>query len=167
MIVSGMIQGSWLQRSKVLHPSSCRHLCTARRTSMCRRQLLLDVGNGLSRIQMFGTNLGAIHNRVASIQLEGIIQFFQSLFGGTITRILNPTIGLHQHGWSQILVCIPPVTRARGGAAGTQDTFVHAIQLGPVFLCLQILGLSFNLRFRLQPGFNGTILFIKVPHIRD
>ena len=134
---------------------------------MRRRQLFLNVGDCLARIQVFGANLGAIHNCVASVQLEGIIQFFQSLLSRTITRIFNPTIGLHQHGRSQILVRIPPVTWAGSRAAGTQDTFVHAIQLGPIFFSLQILGLSLDLGVRLQPGFNGTILFIKVPHVRD
>ena len=45
-------------------------------------------------------NLGAVHNGVATIKLKGIIQIGQALLGLAVTRIFNPTIGLHEYGRS-------------------------------------------------------------------
>ena len=61
---------------------------------------------------------------------------------------------------------VPPIRRARRRAAGTENALVHAVQLGPIFSRLQIFGLPRFLGLGgLQPGFNGTVLFVKVGHI--
>ena len=62
------------------------------------RQLLLDIGNRLTRIQVLGTNLGTVHDGVATIQLEGIIEFCQTFLGLAIAAVFNPAVGLHQDG---------------------------------------------------------------------
>jgi hypothetical protein len=117
---------------------------------------------------MLGAHLGTIHDCVTTIQFEGIVQLFQTLLRLPISRVLNPSIGLHQHSGPQILVGIPPVRRTRGGTARTQDTFVHAIELGSVLARLQPFSLVFGLvRGRLQPWFNGSVLFVEVGHIGD
>lgn len=90
-------------------------------------QLLLDVGNGLTRIQVLGADLGTVHDGMASVELKCIIQLFQSLLGRSIARVLDPTVRLHQDRRSQVLVGIPPVTGTRGRAASTQNAFVHTI----------------------------------------
>ena len=36
-------------------------------------------------------------------------------------------VSLHEDSWAQILVRIPPVAGAGGGATGTQDTLVQAV----------------------------------------
>ena len=38
------------------------------------RQLLLDIGNRLTRIQVLGTNLGTVHDGVATVELVCVIQ---------------------------------------------------------------------------------------------
>mmetsp|Transcript_21459 Transcript_21459/g.31583 ORF Transcript_21459/g.31583 Transcript_21459/m.31583 type:complete len:99 (+) Transcript_21459:189-485(+) len=67
-------------------------------------KLLLDMRNGLTRIQMLGTNLGTIHDGVTPIQLEGIIELLQSLLRMGISRIFDPTVCLHQDSRSQIRI---------------------------------------------------------------
>jgi hypothetical protein len=130
-------------------------------------QPLLDSGNRLSWVQMLRADLGTVHDRVATIQLESVIQLRQTLLRLAITTIFNPAIRLHQDSRSQVLVGIPPIARARSTAASTENAFVHSIQLGAVFLGLQVLTLAGLLgQSGLQPGFNATVLFVKVPHVR-
>ena len=83
------------------------------------RHSLFDLGNRLSGIEMLGADLCAVHDGVAAIQFEGIIQIVQSLLGHLITRVLDPSVCLHQDGGSEILIGVPPIRRTRGGAAGT------------------------------------------------
>lgn len=130
------------------------------------RQPLFDFGNGLSRIQMFGAYFCTVHNGMASIQLESIIQFGQTFLGGSISGILNPTIRLHENRGSQILVGIPPVRWACRRTACTKNTLVHAIQFGAILLCLQVFGLTFGFgMFGLQPRLDRTILFVEISHV--
>lgn len=131
-------------------------------------QFLLDLSNRLARIQVLGADLGAVHNGMASVELEGIVQLCQSLVSGSIAGVLDPAVGLHEDGRTEVLVRVPPVTGAGGGAAGAQDALVHAVQFGPVLSSLEVFGLAFLLFFPgLQPGFNGTVLFVEVAHVRD
>lgn len=132
------------------------------------RQLLLDLGNGFTRVQVFGADLGTVHDRMASIKLECIVQFRQSLLGRAIPRVFDPTVCLHQNRRSQVLVGIPPITWTRRRAASTQNAFVHTIQLGTILFGLQKLGLAWFLVFRrLQPRFDATVLLVEVAHIRN
>ena len=131
------------------------------------RQLFLDFGNRFARIQVFGTDLGAVHNGVTAVQFERVIEFAQTLGRVSVAAIFNPAKGLHEHGRTQILVGVPPVTGTRGRAARAQDAFVHAIELGSIFPRLQKLGLSFLFGCSgLQPRFNAPVLFVKVSHVR-
>jgi len=131
------------------------------------RQLLLNFGNRFTRIQVLGTHLGAVHNRVTSVQLEGIVEFAQTLGRAAVATVLNPPIGLHEDRRTQVLVGVPPVTGTGGGAAGAENALVHAVQFGAVLARLQVLGLTGRLgRRRLQPGFNRTVLLIEIPHVR-
>lgn len=82
-------------------------------------QLLFDFGNGLTRIQMLGADLGTVHNGMTTVQLEGIVEIGQSFFGFGVSRVLDPSIGLHENGRAEVLVGVPPVTGTGRGAAGT------------------------------------------------
>mmetsp|Transcript_10638 Transcript_10638/g.30389 ORF Transcript_10638/g.30389 Transcript_10638/m.30389 type:complete len:202 (-) Transcript_10638:58-663(-) len=131
-------------------------------------KLLLDVGNGTSWIQVLWTNLGAVHDGMATVKFECIIQIFQTFLGGTVTGILDPTVRLHQNGRSQVLVGIPPVGWTGRRATGAQNALVHSIQLGPILLGLQVLGLPFLLfTFGLQPRFDGAVLLVEVAKVWD
>lgn len=75
--------------------------------------------NCLPRIQILWTNLGTIHYGVTQMQVEGIIQLSQPFIPKVIPQVLDPTVGLHEDGWSEAFVCVPPVQEASHGAAGT------------------------------------------------
>jgi hypothetical protein len=46
-------------------------------------------------------------------------------------------IGVEQRGWAEVLLGVPPVGWAGGGAAGAEDALVHAVELGAVGLGLR------------------------------
>ena len=48
-------------------------------------------------------------------------------------------VRLQQDSWAQVLVLVPPVGGARGGAAGAEDALVQAVQLGARRLALEVL----------------------------
>jgi hypothetical protein len=103
---------------------------------------------------------------MAAVELKGVVQFGQPLGGLSVPAILDPSVGLHEDGRTKVGVGVPPVGRTRRGAACTENALVHAVQLGPILSRLQELGLAVFLgRPRLQPGFDGTVLFVKVAHI--
>ena len=72
--------------------------------SICRKTYLdtlvaisehfLDAADGLSRVETFGAGLGAVHDGVAAVELEAVVQRLQTLLGLLVSRINNPTVGL-------------------------------------------------------------------------
>ena len=56
-----------------------------------RRYLLLDGTDGLARVEALGAGLGAVHDGVAAVQLEGVVQLSQALGGALVTTVLNPS----------------------------------------------------------------------------
>src|SRR6185437_5826002 len=91
-------------------------------------QQLLDLADGLGRIEPFRASVGAVHDGVAAIQLERIIQIIEAFAGRFVARIDDPAISLQQNGGPEKTVWIPPVAGARRGAARAQDAFVQAIE---------------------------------------
>src|SRR5690606_23730968 len=84
---------------------------------------LLDRGDGLGRVQPLRANLGAVHDGVAAIELEWILEVVETLLRGLVAAVDQPAIGLQQHGRAEIFLAVPPVARARGRAAGAEDAF--------------------------------------------
>lgn len=53
--------------------------------SIFEDDLLLDFSDGLPGVESLGTCLGAIHDGVAAVQLERVIQRLQSLLGHLVS----------------------------------------------------------------------------------
>lgn len=73
---------------------------------------------------------------MASIYTHRVIQRCLPLLGLLVSRIREPAIRLQQHSRTEIFLGVPPVRRAGSGAAGTENTFVQAIELLAVFFAL-------------------------------
>mmetsp|Transcript_5135 Transcript_5135/g.7816 ORF Transcript_5135/g.7816 Transcript_5135/m.7816 type:complete len:254 (+) Transcript_5135:273-1034(+) len=126
----------------------------------------LDVGNRLSRVQVLRARVAAVHDRMASVQLEGVVQLLQALLGELVPAVLDPAVGLHQHCRAQVLVGAPPVGGAGGGAARAQDALVHAVQLLAVFPRLQVFHVGVLLFvLPLEPWLDGLVLVVEVGHV--
>lgn len=128
---------------------------------------MLELVDGTTGVEILGTSIGTVHNGVATVELVGIVQILQTLFGHFITRIGNPTVGLLEDGRTQVLVGMPPVGRTGGGAAGTENALVQAIEEKTVFVGLEILHFVVGVHdsLLLQPGLDGGVLFVEVGHI--
>src|SRR6202008_700265 len=98
---------------------------------------LLDLGDRARRRQALGADVGAVHDRVAAIEAEGIFQLVEPLAGHLVAAVRQPAIGLEQDCRAEELVGVPPVARARGRAAGAEDAFVEAVELLALLGALQ------------------------------
>jgi hypothetical protein len=75
--------------------------------------LLLDFGNRLARVETLWAGARAVHDGMATVQLEVVVESLQAIFCRLITRVDDPAVGLHQHGRAEVLVAVPPVPAVR------------------------------------------------------
>src|SRR5690349_12228253 len=100
-------------------------------------QQLLDGADRLSRIEAFRARAGAVHDRVAAVEPERILESIQPLAGGFVAGIRDPAVRLQQDRRPQELLAVPPVARASGGAAETENALPKAVELGALLRALQ------------------------------
>jgi hypothetical protein len=93
-----------------------------------------DLGDGLGGVEIFGAHVGAVHDRMAAVEAEGILELVEALAGGLVAAVDNPTIGGQQGGGAEEAIAVPPIARAGGGAASAQDTRRRAVDLLLFFL---------------------------------
>ena len=86
---------------------------------------LLDLGDGFGRVEPLGAGLGAVQDCVAAVEAERILQIVEPLTFGLVAAVAEPAVGLEQDGGTEIAVAVPPVARARGGAAGAPAPSRH------------------------------------------
>lgn len=129
-------------------------------------QRLLDLSNSLTRVQPLWTSLGAVHDGVASVQGHRVLQHLLSHGGSLVSGVNQPSVRLHQHGWSQILLLVPPVRWTGGGATRTQNALVQPIQLLTVGNGLQVLSSVSRNAVSLQVRLDGLVLLVEVRQVR-
>ena len=69
---------------------------------MALSEHLLDLTDGLAGVESFGAGLGAVHDRVAAVELEAVVQRLQTLLSLLIARVNDPAIGLRANRISAI-----------------------------------------------------------------
>src|SRR5690348_9465154 len=79
-------------------------------------QKLLDFSYSLGRVQALRAGPGAVHDGVATVELEGVLEVVQALARGLVAAVRDPAIGLQQDGGTQVAVAVPPVAGAARGA---------------------------------------------------
>ena len=90
---------------------------------------LFNLRNRLPRIQSLRTRPRAIQNGMTSVQTHTVVQRLHPFGFMLIAAVCQPPVGLQQDGGTEIFFTVPPVGGAGGGAAGTEDAFVEAIEL--------------------------------------
>src|SRR3984957_9264744 len=91
-------------------------------------QLQLDFGNGIGGIEALRAGLGAVHDGVAAIESERVLEIVEPLAGGLVAGILDPARRLQQRGGPEEALAVPPIARAGGRAAGAENAFVEAVE---------------------------------------
>src|ERR1051325_11346277 len=91
--------------------------------SAAQHQELLDLGDGLGRVQILWAGFGTVQDRVAAIEAERVFQRVEPIAGFLVAAVGDPAIGLQQDRRAEIAVAIPPIGRAGGAAAEAQDAF--------------------------------------------
>mmetsp|Transcript_18571 Transcript_18571/g.62244 ORF Transcript_18571/g.62244 Transcript_18571/m.62244 type:complete len:207 (-) Transcript_18571:347-967(-) len=153
-------------RRRSSRPLSRAGLCVrGSESGMC--EVALDLLDGLARVEVLRARLRAVHDGVAAVHLVGVVQEGEALLGGGVTRVGDPPVRLEEHRGPQVLVRVPPVGRARGGAAGAEHALVEAVQLGPVLLGLAVLRALLRALGHVEPGLHALVLRVEVVHVRQ
>jgi len=72
------------------------------------------VAEGTSGVESLGAGEGAHTDLVAFAELHVSSELFKAFVGVLITRVDNPSVGLHEDSRTQIVLGMPPVTGAGG-----------------------------------------------------
>mmetsp|Transcript_1446 Transcript_1446/g.2907 ORF Transcript_1446/g.2907 Transcript_1446/m.2907 type:complete len:247 (-) Transcript_1446:109-849(-) len=103
---------------------------------------------------------------MAAVHLPGVVKLGDTLLGVLVTRVDDPTVCLHEHGGSKVLLAVPPVRRARRGAARAQNALIHAIDEQALLLGLGVL-LALGVCGANEPGLDRFVLCVEVGHVHD
>src|SRR5262245_18571821 len=74
----------------------------------------LDLSDRLGRIETLRAGFGAIHDGVAAVEAERILEIVEAPPRRLVAAVLKPAVGLQQRGRSHETLAIPPIARARG-----------------------------------------------------
>mmetsp|Transcript_45657 Transcript_45657/g.102900 ORF Transcript_45657/g.102900 Transcript_45657/m.102900 type:complete len:207 (-) Transcript_45657:234-854(-) len=141
--------------------------CPMALRSMALCHLQLNLGDSFARVQVLGARLAAIHDRLAPVHLESVVEERQALLLLSVPAVCQPTVRLQQDGGPQVLILIPPVRGARRRAARAQDALVEAVQLCAVGLRLVVFYGGIHTLFGDQEGLHALVLLVEVGHVRD
>ena len=67
-----------------------------RKSQLSFNHHFLDLGDGLGWIEALRAGVGAVHDRVAAVELERVLQRVQPVAGGLVAAVDQPAIGLQQ-----------------------------------------------------------------------
>src|SRR5215470_16113092 len=73
--------------------------------------LLLDLGDRLRRIEMLRAGVGAVHDGMAAIKPERVLEIVEPLAGRLVAAVGDPTLRLQQRRRAEETVAVPPVAR--------------------------------------------------------
>ena len=73
-----------------------------------RHHHLLDLADRLGRVQVFRAGAGAVHDGVAAVEAERVLEVVEAFAGGFVAAVDQPAVGLQQDRRAKELVRIPP-----------------------------------------------------------
>src|SRR5262245_8482841 len=98
--------------------------------------LALDAGDRLRRVEPLRAGLGAVHDGVAAVEPERVLELVEALAFLLVAAVVDPAARLQERRGTEEPLGIPPVAWARGRAAGAQDALVEAVELHAVLVAL-------------------------------
>src|SRR3546814_682864 len=63
-----------------------------------RHHQLLDLADRLGRIETLRARLGAVHDRVAAVEPEGVLEIIEAFAGHLVAAVGDPAVSLEQYG---------------------------------------------------------------------
>src|SRR3546814_13167549 len=108
---------------------------------------------------------GAVHDGVAAVEPEGILELVEPLAGRLVTAVGDPAVGAQQDGGAEVAVAVPPVARAGGRAAQAHDALPQAAELRALLRALLSLAPR-RRRLRLPPGLSHGVFAITLHQVR-
>src|ERR1700755_1617774 len=69
---------------------------------------LLDLGDRLGGIESLRAGARAVHDGVAAVELERILEVVQARTGVLVARVGDPAVGLQQDRRPQVALAVPP-----------------------------------------------------------
>src|SRR5690348_2162200 len=77
----------------------------------------LGIGYRASRVEPFRAGPGAVHDGVAAVETERVLEPVEAVTGALIPAVGKPAVRLQQDRRAKIAILVPPVARARRRAA--------------------------------------------------
>src|SRR6185437_5729777 len=90
---------------------------------------LLDLGDRLRGVESLGACPRAVHDGMAAIEAERVLEQIEPLAGILVAAVGDPAIGLQQDSRPEIPVAVPPIARTGGRAAEAQDALPQPVEL--------------------------------------
>src|SRR5258708_12421375 len=78
--------------------------------------LQLELGDGFRGVEALRARLGAVHDGVAAVEPERVLEIVESFAGGLIAGILHPARRLQQRAGATTPVPVPPLAPPAGRA---------------------------------------------------
>jgi len=128
--------------------------------SLIRREMELDLCNCSGGVKTLWTCSGTVEDGVTAIQAHLVLKLLLTMRFVGITRVSNPTVGLHEGSWAEVLVLVPPVRRTGGRAAGAEDALIEAVKFLAVLRGLKELAVSGRIVI-LEVGFDRLVLLVE------
>src|SRR5665811_638619 len=93
----------------------------------------LDLHDGLGGVEALRAGLGAVHDGVAAIEPERVLELVEPLAGRLVAAVHDPAVCLEQDRGAEEAVAIPPIAGTAGRTAEAEDAVLQALQLVPLF----------------------------------
>src|SRR6202140_3808417 len=126
----------------------------------------LGIGNRARRVEPFRAGVGAVHDGVAAIETERILEPVEALAGMLVPTVNQPAVRLQQDRWAEITILVPPVARARRRTAKAKNAFPRAVELCAFLWRLAPLAIRCRL-IGLHPRLDQGVLRIETGKVCD
>ena len=133
-------------------------------------------GEARTRERMGQEGIRTVEDGMAPIQAKSVLHLFLARgFGSvldaaserspnrlenTYSAVRHPAVSSHERCRAEILILIPPITRATRATTSTQNTLIHSIELLTLLRRLEVFAFFWGVVV-LEVRFDGLVLFVE------